>query len=318
MNPLSRRIAPKFFSRNFAGGLLVLLAFAACAKGESAVPIVGGDSEGTDDEGDNNPPPTQPTQVISDSGAFAVGDRPRDGGTKSDATIVIDGDGSDITDIDAGADASATNADANGDDESDSAAPVDANTPPAKDAGHDSGTVAAMCSGSIAAGDLAIVELMISSESGTDQGEWVEVLNMRTCTLNIGGITISSPRGSIAPNSVTVPSGALLAPGATFVVADSSSSTANHNLPGMLFSWNASNVLENDSDTVTITSSSNVIIDSITYPEGTSSTAVSVSFPSDCPALDRSTWERWSFSFNVWTPGFEGTPNAPNDDVSCF
>jgi hypothetical protein len=189
------------------------------------------------------------------------------------------------------------------------------------DAGTDSGTVQpkTFCVGALAAGDLSVGELLISSRTGSnDDGEWVEIRSARTCWLNVKGLTIESPRGSLAPNSVTITEDFELAPGASFIVADSADPAKNHALPGKVFAWGALDVLKNDGDTVVLKAGA-VVVDTLTYPAFNNlEPGRTLAFPSDCPANVRGDWERWSLTFDVFAPGFKGTPNAANGDIACY
>jgi hypothetical protein len=175
------------------------------------------------------------------------------------------------------------------------------------------------CAGALAAGDLAIVELMIASRSGSsDNGEWVEVQSTRDCWLTLDGVTIESPRGTSAPNVASVAAGLELAPHASFVVADSADPAKNHGIPGAIVAWEATDVLKNDGDTVTVKLGTTTI-DTLTYPALSNLTpGRSLAFPSDCAATDRADWQRWSLTFASFAAGFEGTPNGANADVTCF
>ena len=109
-----------------------------------------------------------------------------------------------------------------------------------------------------------------------------------------------------------------LAPLGTFIVADSADPAKNHNLPGKVFSWDATDVLKNDGDTVALKVGSTVI-DTLTYPAFSNlEPGRTLSFPDDCAVAVRNDWLRWSLSFDAWKPGFKGTPNATNDDVACY
>lgn len=199
--------------------------------------------------------------------------------------------------------------------------------PPAKDAGalldagSDGGGVApkVFCTGPLVAGDLAVSEILISSRAGSnDDGEWVEIQSTRTCWLQVKGLTIKSPRGNLAPNAVTITEDFELAPKGTFVVAGSADPLKNHALPGKVFAWAGVDILKNDGDTVAL-EANGVVVDTVTYPSFSNLEAGrSLAFPSDCPANVRADWARWSLTFNVFTPGFKGTPNATNGDVACY
>lgn len=189
------------------------------------------------------------------------------------------------------------------------------------DAGADSGTIApkVYCTGPLVAGDLAVSELLISSRSGAnDDGEWVEIRSTRTCWLDVKGLSIESPRGTLAPNAVTITEDFELAPKGTFIVADSADPLKNHALPGKVFTWAGLDILKNDGDTVAL-KANGVVVDTVTYPSFSNlEPGRSLAFPDDCPANVRSDWARWSLTFNVIAPGFKGTPNAANGDVACY
>lgn len=179
--------------------------------------------------------------------------------------------------------------------------------------------VTTYCGESVRAGDLAIVEVMISSRAGSgDPGEWIEIQNTRNCVLKLKGVSVTSPRGAAAPNVATVPDGLELAPRATFVVAGSADPALNHDIPGTVIAWDTTDVLKNSGDTMTVNLGATVI-DSLTYPSFTNITSGrALAFPSDCTAKDRANWDRWSLTFEEWAPGVKGTPNRPNTDVACF
>jgi hypothetical protein len=200
---------------------------------------------------------------------------------------------------------------------------------PDKDAGgtlvdagsNDGGTVQpkVFCTGALAAGDLIVSELLISSRAGSgDDGEWVEITSARTCWLKVKGLSIQSPRGTTGIDAVTITEDYELAPHGTFIVADSADAAKNHALPGKVFSWGAADVVKNDGDTVALKIGATVV-DTVTYPAFSNLVpGRTLAFPSDCPGSVRNDWARWSLTFTVYAAGFKGTPNAANDDVACY
>jgi hypothetical protein len=195
---------------------------------------------------------------------------------------------------------------------------------PVLDAGGDSGTVQpkVYCAGTLAAGDLTVAELQISSRAGSgDDGEWVEIRSTRTCWLKLQGLAIESPRGTAAPNRATITEDFELAPKESFVVADSADPAKNHGLPGKVFAWAATDVLKNDGDTVALKLGTTVI-DTVTYPAFSNlEPGRTLAFPDDCPANVRTDWTRWSLTFDVYStgvPAFKGTPNGANADIACY
>jgi len=257
----------------------------ACASAPAAggkkkkTPVDPGDDFFTDD-------PTMSEEGLSptaneDSGAFTpAAARPASGGSKDDAGSIT---------VDAGA--------------------------------GDSGTVEpkVFCAGALQAGDLVVTEMLISSRAGSgDDGEWIEITSTRACWLKVQGLSIESPRGTAAANAVAIAEDFELAPKGSFVVADSADPAKNHGLPGKVFAWGATDVLKNDGDTLSLKLGATVV-DSVTYPAFSNLEAGrTLAFPSDCPANVRTDWTRWSLTFDVYSAGFKGTPNATNGDVACY
>lgn len=185
----------------------------------------------------------------------------------------------------------------------------------------DSGTVdpKVFCGGPLQAGDLVISEMLITSRAGAgDDGEWIEITSARSCWLKLQGLSIESPRGTSAPNAVAIAEDYELPPKGSFIVADSADPAKNHGLPGKVLAWGASDVLKNDGDTLSLKLGATVV-DTLTYPAFSNLTpGRTLAFPSDCPATVRGDWTRWSLTFDAYAAGFEGTPNATNDDVACY
>jgi hypothetical protein len=271
-------------------GLLVV-AVAACSASASTKKKRGlGDEEVPMSEDDfreqDLPTPRIPDFEDEDSGAFDLPSRSRDGGVTGDAGRPTAADAGVVRDAGGG--------------------PV--NPPPN-----------ACPSPLVAAGDLAVVEIMISSAAGSgDRGEWIEIQSTRQCALNLKGVRIESPRGT-AKDFVEITTDVWLPPNGMFIAANTSDPTKNNNLPGLVFPFNAnpSDVLKNDGDTITILRDGTTI-DTTTYPSFTIYPGRSVSFPLDCAWSERTSWERWSYSFHYWTTGKQGTPNSDNNDVACY
>jgi hypothetical protein len=103
-----------------------------------------------------------------------------------------------------------------------------------------------------------------------------------------------------------------------FVVADSVDPSVNHDLPGVVIGWLGSpgDVLRNDGTTITL-SVAGTVIDTLTFPKLTLTVGASMEFPSDCDPAERTDFSRWQTATASWFPGFYGTPNAINGDVSC-
>jgi hypothetical protein len=192
--------------------------------------------------------------------------------------------------------------------------------PPSGEAGIADASDAAACTTPLSAGDLVIDELMIASESGAgDHGEWLEVMSTRDCAIDLNGLFAEVPHGK-GTTLASITTDILLPPHGFFLIADSSDPATNDDLPGTVVVWGtgtASDVLLNSGDTITLYTSTETI-DMLTYPDPTKLVdGASMAFPSDCDPSLRTAFGNWQPSIASWTPGFFGTPSAPNTDVSC-
>ena len=160
---------------------------------------------------------------------------------------------------------------------------------------------------------------MVSSRTGSgDQGEWVEVRNTRTCWLKLTNVTVESTRGQAAPDIATIAGDLELGPNGTFVVAGSADPAKNNGIPGAVYAWTTTDILKNDGDSIAVKAGATVV-DEVTYPAFNNLTpGRALAFPADCAAADRTDWTRWSLTFDEFSTGFKGTPNAANGDVACF
>ena len=102
------------------------------------------------------------------------------------------------------------------------------------------------------------------------------------------------------------------------MVADSTDPAVNHYLPGPVVAWsgNLGDVLRNKATTVTLLVN-DVVIDTLMYPAESLTVGASLAFPADCDPGMRSDFALWQRSSASWFPGFLGTPNSPNADVTC-
>jgi hypothetical protein len=190
----------------------------------------------------------------------------------------------------------------------------DASSPaPSPEAGPD-----ASCTQPLGQGVLMIDELMIEAVAGTgDYGQWLEVQSTSSCAVNLNGLHGECANGAKL-RTFDVTDDLWIPPAGFFVVADSGDPAINHYLPGTVVTWagQPGDVLRTKGATVTL-SAAGTLVDTVTYPAFKLTVGVSIAFPSDCPASSRSDWTSWQPSTSSWFPGFLGTPNAPNDDVSC-
>src|SRR5947209_15274570 len=159
-------------SRSLSSAVFVVagLAFVGGAVACSAAAKKNTDDGSFIPSGDGNgdpplPPPRDPDINNDDAGAFGVGDRGKDGG--GGATDSGGGRG--------GQDSGGDPVDSGG-----NLPPIDAGGPDATPVVDGGGAPSDACPGALAAGDLAVVELMIASQTGAgDKGEWVEVQSTR-------------------------------------------------------------------------------------------------------------------------------------------
>jgi hypothetical protein len=167
-------------------------------------------------------------------------------------------------------------------------------------------------------GDLIFDEVMIASEPGSDdRGQWLEVRSTKTCSLDLLGLTATAPHGQ-SSRTLEVGTDVWLPPLGFFVIADSLDPSENNSLPGLALAWSGSpaDALHKTSDTITLSLGSTTV-DTLSYPDKTRVDGTSLAFPATCDARLRSDFANWVPSVASWTPGFFGTPNAPNTDVTC-
>jgi hypothetical protein len=296
----SRSSTRRGLAKTARWGLLALFSVAvACgaqettAKKKGALPT--GEDLG-DDFGDTSDPTRDPDFSTTNAGTFGAGERQSKGA--SDAGRMAP-DGEAPASSDAGS------------------VLVDGGS------GTDGGTTPARvyCAGTLGAGDLAVVELMVTSRTGSgDVGEWVEIQSTRSCWLKISTLRIESPRGTTGVDFALISQSFELPPYGIFLVADTLDPAKNNGLPSPRASFESSDVLKNDGDTVRILSGT-TLIDELTYPSFSNiSPGRTLSFPSDClfSVRKQGTLDRWSLSFEDWKPGLVGTPGKDNDDVTCY
>ncbi len=176
-----------------------------------------------------------------------------------------------------------------------------------------------LCAGPIQAGDLRIVEILVDSIAGTgDKGEWIEIENARSCTVNLDGVRVSSPRVATAADEAIISGTTLLPPGERFIVASSTSGAVNGGLPGLVvaFAGNGSDFLDGYQDLIMV-QAGQTLVDLFTYDLIGLSIGTPYAFPEMCAESLRKTVSSWKVSRHAWSPGKFGTPNAPNDDVAC-
>jgi hypothetical protein len=174
------------------------------------------------------------------------------------------------------------------------------------------------CPDPLALGDLVFDEVMIATKPGeSDKGQWLEVRNSRSCSVDLIGLHAQAPRGS-SFHTLDVTTDLWVPAGGYFLIADSLDPTLNNNLPGLVLAWSDgdADALHKTDDTVTLSVGA-VTIDSLTYKAKEGLEAISMAFPANCAADLRGDFSNWRESSASWTPGLYGTPSAPNTDVRC-
>jgi len=190
---------------------------------------------------------------------------------------------------------------------------ADATSGPPRDAGADG-----PCTQPLGPGVLVIEEMMIESVAGSgDYGQWIEIASASSCAVDLNGLHAECPVGNKV-RTLDVGEDVWIPPGGFFVIADSSDPAVDHYLPGTVLAWagDPGSVLRKSGGTVSLMAN-DAIVDSVTWPALAVVVGASVAFPASCSPSQRSDWTEWQISTASWFPGFYGTPNAPNTDVSC-
>lgn len=176
------------------------------------------------------------------------------------------------------------------------------------------------CTEPLGPGALVIDEMMVESVAGTgDYGQWIEIASTSSCAVDLSGLHAECPVGDKV-RTLDVDQDLWVPPGGRFIIADSTDPATNHYLPGAVLAWNGDpgSVLRKSGGTVSLMANGgSVIVDSVTWPKLAVVVGASVAFPENCSPSERSDWTQWQTSTASWFPGFYGTPNAPNADVSC-
>ena len=163
------------------------------------------------------------------------------------------------------------------------------------------------------AGSVAIVEVMISSRSGSgDLGEWFEIVSTAPCTLDLTGMLIVSPDGGGAEQTHTV--GALtMMPSSRLVFAQSGNALENHLLPHD-YVYGSLIVLDNASDWIELRRGADVI-DRVGWPSGGFSHGRARQFPQGGDLRNNASWSLWCDATDQYSDAggtFYGTPQMAN------
>ncbi|MBW2460644.1 MAG: lamin tail domain-containing protein [Deltaproteobacteria bacterium] len=166
-------------------------------------------------------------------------------------------------------------------------------------------------------GALAIVEVMVASQGGSDPGEWFEVVNTGSCAVDLSGLELGSPTTDGAPVTHTVTMG-LLSPGDHHVFALSGDPAENHDLPWdyVYGTGTRSDVfLGNSGDVLTI-AYAGVELDRVEWSSGDYSQGAALQYPRGASYSANGDIGRWCNATRLYsrTGGtYFGTPGAPND-----
>jgi hypothetical protein len=166
---------------------------------------------------------------------------------------------------------------------------------------------------------LAIVEVMIASQAGTDRGEWFEIRNTGTCAVDLSGLVLESPTSSgSVPVTHTMTAG-VVAPGDHFVLALSGDTTDNHGLPHDYVygtGTTSADVLFNNTGDELAISFGGVEIDRVVWPSEGFVRGMSRQFPRDLPVAMNADWAHWCDATAVFSTiagtSYFGTPGATN------
>ena len=171
-----------------------------------------------------------------------------------------------------------------------------------------------------APGALAIVEVMIASQSGSDRGEWFEVVNTGSCAVDLSGLELGSPTTDGAPVTHTVSTG-VLSVGDHHVFALSGDPAGNHDLPWdyVYGTGTRSDVfLGNTGDVLTI-AYAGIELDRVEWSSADYRQGATLQYPPGAAYSANCDISRWCDAERVYstTSGtYFGTPGAPNDGCS--
>jgi hypothetical protein len=153
---------------------------------------------------------------------------------------------------------------------------------------------------------VVITELLVDPDASTDTaGEWIELFNAGTTTVDLNGWTLQT-----TTTSHTVNKSVLIAPGKYAVLAASGTTSSNGGVtPAYVYS---SVSLVNGGTTVTLLDEKYALVDQLTYGSGWP-VAAGASMSLKSPSLDNSLAGNWCKETVAWpgSAGDKGTPGAP-------
>jgi predicted amidohydrolase len=156
-------------------------------------------------------------------------------------------------------------------------------------------------------GKIVITELMMNpSAVGDDAGEWLELYNAGSATVDLGGWTVRSGKAGMADMLTTHQ----LAPG-QYVAVGNNTNKATNGGATVVSAWNSFG-LANSSGKVQLHDRNGTLIDELSYGSGWPvPTGASISLKN--PSLDNSQPGNWCTEKTAWpgSAGDKGTPGAP-------
>ena len=162
------------------------------------------------------------------------------------------------------------------------------------------------------AGDIVITEIMQNPSAVSDSnGEWFEVFNQSTQTIDMNGWTIRDAGG----DSHTINQSVIVASGAYVVFGRNSNSSTNG---GISVAYQYSGIsLANGADEIILTDASGQFVDEAIYDGGSSwPDPTGASMVLSTVLVDNNVGGNWSTSTETLPSGDEGTPGSGPDTVS--
>lgn len=168
----------------------------------------------------------------------------------------------------------------------------------------------------LVAGDLVISEIMMNPATVADTtGEWFEIYNPGSMEVNLNGLTIGT--GSATD---TIDSDVLVPAGTYALLALSSTTTENDNLPTPDFVYAGLAFDESSADALSVIDGSTTI-DAVAWDGSTWTVTEGYSWSLDSSTLtatDNDTWGNWCDGASMWTGAASnyGSPGAANPSCS--
>ncbi|MEC7984996.1 MAG: lamin tail domain-containing protein [Myxococcota bacterium] len=159
-------------------------------------------------------------------------------------------------------------------------------------------------------GDLIISEIMHNPNGLPDyQGEWFEVYNTTTTAIDLQNMVFSDGGG----DSFTIDSSVMVSAGGYVVLAPRSNATGGT----IDYVYDRANFALSSSDSIRITSSEAVVLDTVTY-DTTYPTAYGASLSlKDLSGTSNDDVSNWCLGLSAYATGDFGTPGSANDTCAA-